>query len=362
MLRRYERLQGESASAVYRLGSINSLVEGVGASFAQLSVITFVGFGASYVISGDLSIGALAAGTMLTGRALQPGIRAMGVWSQFQAVRLAKQQVDELFEVPRESAGQREIRGALEGKVELRDIHFQYLHGDKAVLRGVNLVVEPGEAIAITGLNGAGKSTLIHILSGFLRPTEGDVLLDDVPMGDYRPGDLRREISLLPQQGLLFEGTIMENMTLYREGEAVEQAIELVRLLDLDEYIAHLPKGLDTMISGAGQNAVPEGVAQKLVMVRALVGNPHVMLFDDANANLDLRNDQQLLEVIQQMKGERTMIIVTHRPSYIRLCDRQFELVDGRLVDQQRDEGFIAPVLFDEEDDEQSPGKEDFTA
>lgn len=331
MLRRYERLQGESASAVCRLASINSLVEGVGASFAQLSVICFVGLGAGYVISGDLSVGALAAGTMLSGRALQPGIRAMGVWSQFQAVRLATRQVDELFDVSREQGGTRPIDAPVKGELELRDLHFSYMNGAVPVLSGVSLKVRPGEAVAITGRNGAGKTTLIRILSGFIRPSQGEVLLDGRPLADYRLSDLRAEISLLPQHGLLFEGTILENMTLFREGEAVDQAIELVRLLELDQYIARLPQGLETQVSGSGQNALPEGVAQKVIMVRAMIGHPHLMLFDDANANLDLINDQQLLEVITRLKGSRTMIIVTHRPSYMRLCDRQLELVDGQL-------------------------------
>ena len=246
----------------------------------------------------------------------------------------------------RERGGDTAIAEPLRGELELRDVHFSYLHGDKPVLKGACLKVAPGEAVAITGRNGAGKSTTIRILSGFIRPQRGEVLLDGRPMHDYRLDDLRAEISLLPQQGLLFEGTILENMTLHREGEAVNQAIELARLLELDEYIARLPQGLETPISGSGQSALPEGVAQKLIMVRALIGHPHVMLFDDANANMDLINDQQLLEVIQRMKGERTMVIVTHRPSYMRMCDRQFELVDGVLREQKSEEGFVMPELF----------------
>lgn len=333
MLRRYERLQGESAKAVSRLASINSVVEGVGASFAQLSVISFVGLGAGYVIGGDLSVGALAAGTMLSGRALQPGIRAMSVWSQFQAVRLAKRQVDELFKVSREQDGTHVVDKPLKGEVTLKDVHFSYGKGaaTKSVLQGVSLSVRPGEAVAITGRNGAGKSTLIRILSGFIRPSRGQVLLDGRPLGDYKLAQLRAEISLLPQHGLLFEGTILENMTLYREGKAVDQAIELVRMLALDRYISRLPQGLETPVSGSGQNALPEGVAQKIIMVRAMIGHPHLMLFDDANANLDLKNDQQLLDVIGRLKGDRTLVIVTHRPSYMRLCDRRFVLDQGRL-------------------------------
>lgn len=332
MLRRYERLQAHSAKAIYRLASINSLVEGVGASFAQLAVISFVGFGASWVIAGDLSIGALAAGTILSGRVLQPAIQAMGVWSQFQAVRLAKQQVDELYEVAPEPCGDKQPE-SLRGKIELDNVHYSYPGKELSILNGASLIIKPGEAVAITGRNGAGKSTLIKILAGFLQPQQGQARLDDSDIKDYYIPALRAKVAIMPQQGVLFKGTILENMTLYREGETIDQAMELSHLLGLNEIIARFPHGLDTQISGASLSTLPEGVRQKIIIVRSLIGHPQVMLFDDANANFDIHNDQQLLRLIQRFKGQRTMLIVTHRPTYMRLCDRQLELKEGRLVD-----------------------------
>ncbi len=332
MLRRYERLQEQSARAVHRLASINSVVEGVGASFSQLAVIGFVGFGAGWVISGDLSLGALAAGTMLSGRVLMPAIRAMGAWSQFQAVRLAKRQVNELYEIALENKGDLKP-DKIQGKLDVERIHYCYPNKQTPVLAGLSLHVAPGESVAITGCNGAGKSTLIKILAGFLEPQQGHVRLDGKDLRDFDLSALRAKIALMPQQGVLFEGTILENMTLYREGEIIEQAMELAHLLGLNEIIARFPQGLDTRISGANLGSLPEGVRQKIIIVRSLVGHPQLMLFDDANANFDIHNDQLLLRLIKRFKGRRTMIIVTHRPAYMRICDRQLELKDGQLID-----------------------------
>lgn len=332
MLRRYERLQAQSAGTIYNLASINSLVEGAGASLSQLGIISFVGFGAGWVISGDLSIGALAAGTMLSGRVLQPAIRAMGVWSQFQAVQLAKQQVDELYEVEPEPAGDA-VPDTRDGSIDLENVHFSYPGGGQDILAGATLHVRPGEAIAITGRNGVGKSTLIKIVAGFLHPVQGRARLDGCDIRKYKKSALRDHIAVVPQQGVLFEGTLLENMTLFREGEAIEQALELAQILGLYEIIARLPHGLDTRIAGSSLNTLPEGVKQKIVIIRSLIGHPRVVLFDDANANLDIRNDYQLLRLIRRLKGARTMLIVTHRPAYMRLCDRQIELRDGQLVD-----------------------------
>ena len=136
----------------------------------------------------------------------------------------------------------------------------------------------------------------------------------------------------MPQQGLLFEGSILENMTLYRDGIAVDEAIHLSRLVGLNDTIAKLPHGLDTPITGAGLNSLPEGVKQKIIIIRSLIGNPGLILFDDANANLDLQNDHTLLHLVKRFKGRKTMIIVTHRPTYMRICDRQFEVSGGQLV------------------------------
>ena len=143
----------------------------------------------------------------------------------------------------------------------------------------------------------------------------------------------------MPQKGILFEGTILENMTLYREGEALQQALELSKILGLEEIVARLPDGLDTQVGGAAVDTLSEGVRQKIIMVRSLVGHPKIILFDDANANFDIKNDGRLLNVIKQMRGDRTMIIVTHRPSFMRICDRQYKLINGKL------EEYIDPYL-----------------
>ena len=120
-------------------------------------------------------------------------------------------------------------------------------------------------------------------------------------------------------------------MTLFREGEAIDQAIELSDILGLSDIIARLPQGLDTQVGGAAVDILSEGIRQNIVMVRSLVGDPGIVLFDDANANFDINNDRRLLSLIERFRGERTMIMVSHRPSFLRLCDRCYLLCDGAL-------------------------------
>ncbi|PCI06194.1 MAG: ABC transporter ATP-binding protein, partial [Gammaproteobacteria bacterium] len=141
----------------------------------------------------------------------------------------------------------------------------------------------------------------------------------------------------VPQHGLLFEGTILENMTLYREGQAIAQAIELSKILGLDEIITRLPSGLDTQVGGAAVDTLSEGVRQKIIMVRSLVGHPKIMLFDDANANFDIKNDARLHAVIEKFKQDKTLVIVSHRPSSLNLCNKHFKIQDKKLIETTND-------------------------
>lgn len=333
MQRRYERLQKQSAESVSELARINSVIQGFGATISQLAVVCFAAIGSTFVIDHTLTVGALAAGSMLSSRVLQPGLNAMNVWTQFQSVRLAYEKVSELYAMEREKTGEHRMDGSLDGRIELRNVHFRYPGQERALIDGISLAIPAGDSISITGVNGAGKSTLISLMSGFLRPDKGEILLDGRNIHDYDFEYLRQQIGIVPQHGLLFEGTILENMTLYREGEAIEQAIELSRILGLDEIITRLPNGLETQVGGAAVDTLSEGVRQKIIMVRSLVGHPQIMLFDDANANFDIRNDIRLTQVIARYMKNRTLVVVSHRPSFLRLCKRHYRLQDGKLVE-----------------------------
>lgn len=331
MIRRYERLQGQSAESIFQLSRINSIVQGIGATFSQVATISFVGIGSLAVIEGDLTIGALAAGSMLSNRVLQPGLKAMSIWTQFQSVRLAHKKVKELFAMPSESSGNIKIDRRFEGSIQLKNLSFQYPKAENPILSNVSLNIKDGEMIGISGDNGSGKSTLIKLLAGYIHPDEGEITIGDHSVADYNLEQIRTQIGIVPQYGILFEGTILENMTLYREGEAIKQAIELSKILGLEKIIAQMPHGLDTMVGGSAVDSLSEGVRQKIIMVRSLVGHPKIILFDDANANFDIKNDNRLMKYMHALRDQRTMVIVSHRPSFLKLCHRVFFIEDGNL-------------------------------
>ena len=339
MLRRYERLQAQSASSVYDLSRINSLVSGLGATFSQIVMVCFVGIGSIYVVSGDLTIGALAAGTMLSGRVLQPALKAMGLWTQLQAVNLAEDKINKMINLPTEALKENNQPIELQGAIELRDVHFQHESAEHELLSGINLHIKPGEAVGIIGANGVGKTTLINLIMGFVNPTQGSVLLDDKNIKTLDVSSVRAQVALMPQQGIIYEGTILDNLTLFREGYAVDQAIKLTKTLGLTKAINKLPNGLDTRVGGANSDSIPAGVRQQIILIRSMIGNatygaPKIILFDDANSCLDFGNEARLHNFLQNNRKNRTMVIISHRPSLLAICDRHFEIKNGVLNSQ----------------------------
>lgn len=333
--RRYERLQESGAASTYRVTFLSNMAQGLGAFFSNLTMVAVATVGATFVITEQLSIGGLAACTMLAGRSVQPILRALGLWTQLQSIAVARRRVDVLFELPRESSAKARHPGRIKGAVTLDKLSFRYDENSPLLLKEVSLRVRPGEVVAITGGTGNGKSSLLMLVIRALRPTEGRVLIDDACISDIDPHELRRQVAYLSQSSSLMQGTILENLASFRGIADVEAGLAAAHLLKLDEVVNRLPAGLETRVGDGAHDALPVGVKQGICLARALAGNPGVILFDEANSSLDAKSDKILKDALASLKGGPSMIMVSHRPSYLALADRIFELSDGQLVERE---------------------------
>ena len=337
MIRRLERLQGNSAQSIFELSNINSVIQSVGATFSQVVMMCFVGIGSIYVVNGDLTVGALAAGTMLSGRVMQPALKAMGLWTQLQGVSIAKEKIQDFKNIPLEAIDDQTDKIQIHGDIEFDNVHFRHEKCDEELIKGVSFKIAQGETIGITGSNGSGKSTLIELLMGFMSPTEGIIKIDGKDIRSHDRSSMRAQIGYMPQHGVIFEGTILDNMTMFREGPAVDRAIEIANKIGLTEVVMRLQDGLDTNVSGANYDSLPVGVRQQIILVRSLVGcmtfgEPKIILFDDADSSLDLKHDNLLVSLLEELQKKHTMIIVSHRPSILHLCERNYILEDGDIM------------------------------
>ncbi len=332
MVRRYERLQSQSSGSVVNLSELHSFCASIANSFSQLGMVLYVAAGSLLVVNQSMTLGGLAAGTMLTGRALQPILRGLNFWTRLQSVLVAQESLEEVFELQESKIDESSAAPRFRGEIEIRNVSFRYEPDDAPIFKDISLQVSAGAMIGITGENGCGITTFLSLLNGIQKPTSGQILIDGHDIAAYESSSVRAQIGFMPEKGVLFNGTLLENLTMFREGDAKLRAVEIVRLLGMEEFVVRLPHGLDTPLGGTIMNTLPVGIQQRIVIARALVSDPPIVLFDNAHNGLDLESDEQLLQGLLQLRGTKTIILATYRPSFLKQCDAVYTLADGNIL------------------------------
>ncbi len=329
--RRFERLQKSGIDAAYRTIVLGNSAQSYGNLFANLTMISMVSVGAVFVIKGDLTIGSLACCTLLAGRTIQPLLKGLGLWTQLQSLSISRRRVDELFSLPPVRTDRPASVAECDGRIQIRDLAFGYESEGPALFEGIDLDVEPGEIVGLRGEDGSGKTTFVRLMLGQLAASRGEIRIGgyDVcgPWGDA----LSEWVAYVPQSTSVFKGTILENITMFRTGDAIDAAREAARLIGLEADIHRLPDGYDTPISEGITEELPAGFMQRIVIARALARRPRVLIFDEAYGALDASSDRQLREAFEQLRGRMTVVVVSLRPSLLRVADRVFELRGGAL-------------------------------
>jgi ABC-type multidrug transport system fused ATPase/permease subunit len=228
----------------------------------------------------------------------------------------------------------------IEGRVELRHVSFAY-RGDERVLHDVDLLIEPGQTIALVGPTGAGKSSIANLIARLYDVTDGAVLIDGTDVRAVAQRSLRRQTGIVPQEPFLFAGTIADNICFGRL-DAAPQAIEdAARLANAHEFIAALPDGYATEIMEGGAN-LSVGQRQLICMARAVLADPRILILDEATASVDTLTEMLIQAALQRLLAGRTAIVIAHRLSTIRDADLICVVSGGRLVERGRHEALLA--------------------
>jgi ATP-binding cassette subfamily B protein len=221
---------------------------------------------------------------------------------------------------------------SLEGRYDFENVHFAYPGSRKEVANGVSFHVEPGETIAFVGKSGAGKSTLLNLVIGFLLPQQGKILVDGQDLSEIHLPSYRRFLAVVPQNTVLFTGTIRENITYGLENVSEEKLLRAVEAANLTDLLQSLPQGLDTPVGSRGDK-LSGGQKQRISIARALVRDPRVILFDEATSALDSISEKAIQDAMENLVRGRTTFLVAHRLSTVRSADKIGVFQNGRCVE-----------------------------
>ena len=284
--------------------------------------------GAYLVITGEGTPGILVACTILLGRALAPVEQVVGSWRVLAEGRLAFARLSELLGAA-ERQPERMTLPAPSGRLHAQGLVFRPPQSERMILAGVSLSLEPGESLAITGPSGAGKSTLVRLLTGLWKPNAGTVRLDHVDLAQWPREALGPWLGYVPQDVELFAGTVADNIARLGEVDA-NKVVQAAQRAGVHELILGLPEGYATVIDTLGVMLSP-GQRQRIALARALYGDPKLLVLDEPNSNLDGAGELALAEALKALRGQVTVIVVTHRSTLVQHMDKLLVLEAGRV-------------------------------
>lgn len=309
---------------------------------SKLTTVAILFFGAKAVIAGTFTVGSLVAFNMLAGRVAQPILRLSQLWQDFQQVRISVDRLGDVLNAPAEPEynPNRASLPPISGRVEFDQVRFRYRPDAPEALRGVSLKVKAGEMLGIVGPSGSGKSTLTKLVQRLYVPEQGRVLVDGVDLALVDPPWLRRQIGVVLQENILFNRTVRDNISLADPTRPMEAVIAAAMLAGAHEFILELPHGYDTIIEERGGN-LSGGQRQRLAIARALIGDPRILILDEATSALDAESEEIIQENLAKIAHGRTVMIIAHRLSAVRQCDRIVTVEAGEITETGTHEELI---------------------
>jgi ATP-binding cassette, subfamily B, bacterial MsbA len=306
------------------------------ASFMGFTVVVAVfWFGGQQVLNGTLTAGQLTMFLILTLTIAGSIGSFSGLWTSLQEALGATKRIFEILDTPSDITDEAEAKplARIDGHIVLDRVSFAYKdNSDQHVLRGVSLKVKPGEVLALVGPSGAGKTTLVNLIPRFFDPQTGGVCIDGQDIRSVQVKSLREQIGLVPQDTLLFGGTVRENILYGKLDASEDEMIEAARAANAHDFITQLPKGYETVVGERGVK-LSGGQRQRIAIARAILKDPRILLLDEATSALDSESEGLVQEALDRLMQGRTSVVIAHRLSTVHHADRIAVLERGELVE-----------------------------
>ena len=310
----------------------------------KLSQLMVLWIGARLVLDGQLTLGQLIAFRIISGYVTQPLLRISTIWQRIQELRVSFERLADILDTPEESTDLDKAKIPLppiEGKVEFKNLEFNFKPGTPLVLKSVNLSIPSGTFVGVVGQSGSGKSTLMKLLPRLYSPTNGNILIDDYDIDKVELYSLRRQIGIVPQEPLLFTGSVSDNIALTDPNASSEEIAKAAQTACAHEFIMGLPSGYSTELGERGAN-LSGGQRQRLAIARTLLANPKLLIMDEATSALDYDTERRVCQNLREALVGSSVFFVTHRLSTVRNADLIVMMHQGAIVETGTHEELIA--------------------
>ena len=280
-----------------------------------------------------MTVGELVYFSMSMGNLFSPLVALANVNATLQQMLVVISRVFEVLdeEVIIQDREDAKTLDKVRGRVSVRNVSFRYTETGDYVIRNLNFVVRPGTSVAVVGPSGSGKSTLVSLLMRLYEPTEGKIILDDYDIQDLKISSLRHHISMVPQEPVLFSGTIADNIRYGQPDTTPEQVMDAAKAAELHDFIITLPEKYEAQVEERGTN-LSGGQKQRLAFAMAVVTNPSILILDDTTSALDAKTEAKIQETLDHLMEGRTTFVITHRISTAMRADRILVLDNGRMA------------------------------
>ena len=343
MRRRWEELLAGYVQASFR-ASMWSAFGGQGVMLVrQVTMAAVLWVGARAVVLGEMTVGMLVAFNMLSGQLSQPVVRLAQLWQDFQQFRISLDKLGDILNAPPEpgQAPGRPPLPAIRGHVRMEGVTFRYRPEAPEALRDVTVEFRAGQTVGIVGRSGSGKSTFVKLVQRLHAPERGRVLIDGVDLAMADPAWLRRQVGVVPQENLLFNRTVRDNIALADPALGMERIVASARLAGAHDFILELPQGYDTVLVERGAS-LSGGQRQRIAIARALATDPRILILDEATGALDYESERVVQNNMREICRGRTVLVVAHRLTTVRRADRILVMDRGRIVEDGTHEDLVA--------------------
>jgi len=339
---RFSREAERSFQAKYSAERLKAVQIPIIGFLEALSALSLILVGAWQIQQRNLSVGEFFSYLAAAGLLIDPIGHVTNNYNEFKQ---GEASVDRIFELMAMQPTVTEKPNAInlppvQGKVEYRHITFAYKPGEP-VLKDISLLAMPGKAIALVGASGAGKTTFVNLLPRFYDPTNGQILIDGVDIRDVSLESLRRQIGIVPQETIMFSGTVAQNIAFGQEVYDLDAVAEAAKIANAHQFISQLPEGYQTWVGERGVN-LSGGQRQRIAIARAVLLNPQILILDEATSALDSESEALVQEALERLMQQRTVFIIAHRLSTVRKCDRILVLERGQILESGTHEELLA--------------------